>query len=90
MLKTEIVGMGYSEIITFGLTQIAEQTTWLKRGDKELAVVSNPKSIDCQCARTSLIPGLLKTFHSNKGEQLPVDLFELGDIVLIEKGIAVN
>ena len=31
MLKTEIVGMGYMEIITFGLTKIAEQTIYLKR-----------------------------------------------------------
>eukprot|EP00341_Mesodinium_pulex_P004513 CAMPEP_0116961774 /NCGR_PEP_ID=MMETSP0467-20121206/46795_1 /TAXON_ID=283647 /ORGANISM="Mesodinium pulex, Strain SPMC105" /LENGTH=93 /DNA_ID=CAMNT_0004649835 /DNA_START=1167 /DNA_END=1448 /DNA_ORIENTATION=+ len=84
MIKNEVVGLGFTEIITFGLTQIDEQTTFLKRTEDKLCLVNNAKSIDCQCPRKSLIPGILKTLKSNKGEQLPINVFELGDIVWLE------
>lgn len=81
-MKTELVGLGYVEMITFGLTQIDEQSKYMRRSDDDLALVSNPKSIDTQCCRKSLIPGLLKTLHSNKSESLPINIFEVGDVVI--------
>lgn len=90
MLKQEVLGLGFTEIITFGLTQIDEQSKNLGRSGEKLAIVSNPKSIDCECARKSLIPGVLKTLHSNKGAHLPINIFEMGDIVLLEDGVARN
>ena len=44
--------------------------------------VSNPKTQDFQVARTSLLPGLLKTVYSNKKMALPLKLFEISDVVL--------
>lgn len=34
--------------------------------------------------RTSLLPGALKTLAANRGEALPLKLFELGDVVLLD------
>lgn len=44
--------------------------------------IANPKTLDFQVARTSLIPGILKTIASNKKMPLPLKLFEISDIVL--------
>ena len=37
-----------------------------------------------QVARTSLLPGLLKTLAANKKMPLPLKLFEVSDVVLLD------
>lgn len=44
--------------------------------------ISNPKTLDFQVARTSLLPGILKTIASNKNMPLPLKLFEISDVVV--------
>ncbi|CAG2164938.1 unnamed protein product [Oppiella nova] len=44
--------------------------------------VANPKTLDFQVGRTSLLPGLLKTIYSNKQIPLPLKLFEISDVIL--------
>ncbi|XP_076174301.1 phenylalanine--tRNA ligase beta subunit isoform X2 [Ptiloglossa arizonensis] len=44
--------------------------------------ISNPKTLEFQVARTTLLPGLLKTLAANKKMPLPQKLFEISDIVL--------
>lgn len=47
--------------------------------------IANPKTLDFQVARTSLLPGLLKTLASNKKMALPLKLFEVADVVVQDK-----
>jgi phenylalanyl-tRNA synthetase beta subunit len=43
--------------------------------------LSNPKSLDFQLVRTTLLPGLLKALANNQGQvELPIRLFECGDV----------
>ena len=43
--------------------------------------LANPKSLDFQLVRTTLLPGLLKALANNQGQvNLPIRLFECGDI----------
>jgi len=49
---------------------------------KDAVKISNPKTMEFQVARTSLLPGLLKTINSNKKMPLPLKLFEVSDIVV--------
>ena len=43
--------------------------------------LANPKSLDFQLVRTTLLPGLLKALSNNQGQvTLPLKLFEVGDI----------
>lgn len=44
--------------------------------------ISNPKTLEFQVARTTLLPGLLKTLAANKNMPLPLQLFEISDVVL--------
>jgi phenylalanyl-tRNA synthetase beta chain len=48
----------------------------------EAVTLANPKTIEYQVVRTSLLPGILKTISSNKHLPLPLKVFEVSDIVL--------
>uniref|UniRef100_A0AAQ4QNZ5 Phenylalanine--tRNA ligase beta subunit n=1 Tax=Gasterosteus aculeatus aculeatus TaxID=481459 RepID=A0AAQ4QNZ5_GASAC len=44
--------------------------------------IANPKTAEFQVARTTLLPGLLKTVAANRKMPLPLKLFEISDVVL--------
>jgi phenylalanyl-tRNA synthetase beta chain len=44
--------------------------------------IANPKTLEFQVVRTSLIPGLLKTVRENRSHPLPIRVFETSDVVL--------
>ncbi|KPM07210.1 phenylalanine-tRNA ligase beta subunit-like protein [Sarcoptes scabiei] len=83
-LRDEIARCGFTEIFTFSLC--ARDDIGEKMRNKEslerAVKIANPKTLDFQVARTSLIPGILKTIASNKKMPLPLKLFEISDIVL--------
>lgn len=47
--------------------------------------IANPKTLEFQIIRTTLIPGLLKTIRENRSHALPLHIFETGDIVVKDK-----
>jgi phenylalanyl-tRNA synthetase beta chain len=49
-----------------------------------LARIQNPKSSDFQVVRASLLPGLLKTVQANMNAALPLKLFEISDVVILD------
>jgi len=60
-----------------------ENYRWLRRKDDGLAVVlENPKSIEYEVVRTTLLPGILKTLRENRAMGLPVGVFEVSDVAL--------
>jgi phenylalanyl-tRNA synthetase beta chain len=61
-----------------------ENFAWLNRKDdgKTAVKLANPKSLEYQVVRTSLLPGLLKTIRENRNVALPVKVFESADIVV--------
>ncbi|KAG7309947.1 hypothetical protein JYU34_004463 [Plutella xylostella] len=75
---------GYTEALTFTLCSREDIGSKLGRDlAAEPAVhVANPKTLEFQVVRTTLLPGLLKTLAANRGLPLPVRLFELSDVVL--------
>ncbi len=49
--------------------------------DNNTAVkIANPKSLEFQVVRTTLIPGLLKTIRENRSHALPIKIFETSDV----------
>jgi len=52
--------------------------------------ISNPKTLEFQVARTSLLPGLMKTVEANRKMPLPLKLFEISDVVLKDAGAEVG
>ncbi|KAI3403996.2 FRS1 [Candida oxycetoniae] len=75
---------GYSEVMPLTLCSHDENFGWLRvKDDGSKAVkLENPKTIEYQVVRTTLLPGLLKTVKENRKHSLPIRVFECGDIVL--------
>ena len=44
--------------------------------------IANPKTLEFQVVRTSLLQGLLKTIRENRSHALPLRIFETSDVVL--------
>ena len=60
-----------------------ENYGWLRRkDDKKAVVLANPKTIEYQVVRTTLLPGILKTIRENKAMGLPIGVFEVSDVAL--------
>lgn len=52
--------------------------------ENEAIQISNPKTIEFEVVRTSLIPGLLKVFQSNTNESIPQRIFEVSDVAMLD------
>jgi len=50
----------------------------------ECVAISNPKTLEFQVVRTSLLPGLLKCLQGNKKEPIPQFIFELSDCAVLD------
>lgn len=56
------------------------------KDDNETAVkIGNPKTLEFQVVRTSLLPGLLKTIRENRSHALPMKIFEASDVVFKDR-----
>lgn len=75
---------GYTEVLTWVTVSNAENFSLLRRKDDGSTAVKigNPKTLEFEECRTSLIPGLLKTLRENRKSKVPIKLFEVGDVVL--------
>ncbi|KAI8909216.1 hypothetical protein EDD86DRAFT_270446 [Gorgonomyces haynaldii] len=87
-MRKEIALAGYTEVLAFTLCSKDENFAFLnKKDNKEAVVLANPKTIEYQVVRTSLMPGILKTVSSNKAMPLPLKVFEVSDIVLRDESL---
>lgn len=48
--------------------------------------IGNPATAECEVARTNLLASALKTLGANKDEALPLKLFEISDVILLDEG----
>ncbi|XP_076174302.1 phenylalanine--tRNA ligase beta subunit isoform X3 [Ptiloglossa arizonensis] len=83
-LRMELAYAGFTEALTFSLCSREDIADKLGHKLENIPAVhiSNPKTLEFQVARTTLLPGLLKTLAANKKMPLPQKLFEISDIVL--------
>ena len=72
MIRTELAAAGYIEALTFGLISIKESYDFLRKkfDETEAVTLANPKTIEFEIVRTTLIPGLLKVLQSNSNESV--------------------
>jgi phenylalanyl-tRNA synthetase beta chain len=85
LIRNEMAQAGYSEILTFGLCSHDEQYEYMGiEDDGQGVIVGNPKGVDFEMVRVSLIPGLLKTLKSSSALPPPFQLFEASDVCLLD------
>ncbi|KAF5300065.1 hypothetical protein FQA39_LY11257 [Lamprigera yunnana] len=84
LLRIPISQAGFTEVLTFSLCSRDDVSTKLEAHIESIPAVhvSNPKTLEFQVCRTSLLPGLLKTLAANKKMPLPIKIFEISDVVL--------
>lgn len=82
IVRLETAMAGWSEVMPLILCSHDENFAWLnKKDDGKTAVkLANPKTLEYQVVRTTLIPGLLKTIRENKHHSVPMKIFEVSDV----------
>lgn len=83
-LRHELAQAGLTEALTFTLCSRDDVGAKMNKNIDEIPAVhiGNPKTAEFQIARTTLLPGLLKTLAANKKMPLPLKLFEISDVVV--------
>ncbi|NWR87610.1 SYFB ligase, partial [Furnarius figulus] len=85
LLRLDLAAAGFTEALTFALVYYIDFIFFLVACWNSSAVKT---AEDCatvfvlQVARTTLLPGLLKTIAANRKMPLPLKLFEISDIVV--------
>jgi phenylalanyl-tRNA synthetase beta chain len=51
---------------------------------EECVQIANPKTLEFQIVRTSLLPGLLMSLKENKNEPIPQKVFEISDCAILD------
>ncbi|KAK0061476.1 phenylalanine--tRNA ligase beta subunit [Biomphalaria pfeifferi] len=83
LLRRDVAACGFTEVLTFALCSKSDIADKLgkKIEDTKAVHIANPKTAEFQVARTTLLPGILKTIFHNKGMSLPLRLFEISDVI---------
>ncbi|XP_059621047.1 phenylalanine--tRNA ligase beta subunit [Phlebotomus argentipes] len=91
-LREQVAQAGFTEALTFALCSRDDISAKLGRKIELVPAVhiSNPKTLEFQVGRTTLISGLLKTLAANKKMPLPLKLFEISDVILSDEEAEVN
>lgn len=96
-MRREFAQQGYVEVLNWVTVSHAENFDMLQRvhgerqrergayGAHRAVCIGNPKTLEFQECRTSLLSGLLKTLRENRMQPLPLRLFEVGDVVLLHE-----
>jgi phenylalanyl-tRNA synthetase beta chain len=89
IVRQECAMAGWLEVMPLILCSHDENFGWLNRQDDGTTAVklANPKTVEYQVVRTTLLPGLLKTIRDNKSVRLPLKIFEASDIVLKDSSL---
>ncbi|XP_013910581.1 PREDICTED: phenylalanine--tRNA ligase beta subunit [Thamnophis sirtalis] len=84
LLRQDLAAAGFTEALTFALCSQEDIASKLgiDISATKAAHIANPKTAEFQVARTTLLPGLLKTIAANKKMPLPLKLFEISDIIV--------
>ena len=71
-LRREMGFMGFTEAVPFVLCSKEDVSVKIRKPLTTAVQISNPKALEFQVARTTLLPGLLKTIVANKHYPLPI------------------
>ncbi len=74
-----IIGMGYQEVLTYVMSSPELLNDKMLR-DQPVITTGNPKSRDFSVLRNAILPVLLDFLTRNQHADLPIKIFEVGDI----------
>lgn len=89
IVRLESAMAGWSEVLPLILCSHDENFAWLNQKDdgKTAVRLQNPKTLEYQIVRTSLVPGLLKCVRENKHHSVPIKVFEVSDVAFKDENL---
>jgi phenylalanyl-tRNA synthetase beta chain len=84
-MRELLIGFGLQETMNFMLTNEERHYRKLSLKEEKRVEVANPKTKETTMIRTSLLPGLLEVFAGNKHEKYPQNIFEIGDVLIVDE-----
>ena len=79
-VRSTMIGLGYSEVMNFGLVGKQTQYDMVKRNSSNMISVSDSKSQEHQILRDALLPSLIGVLSKNIHESYPQRIFEVGTV----------
>lgn len=81
-LHQTMIGLGFNEVITLSLSSIEKEfeKMEIEKGN-EIVELENPITKEHSILRTSLIPSLMEILSKNRHNDLPQQIYEIGDVV---------
>ncbi len=83
--RRALIGLGFMEVMTYTLTN-QRVSSELVRTKDEAVEIANPVSEDYTIVRNSLLPSLLSALRDNRRNPLPQQIFEVGDVTVLDEG----
>lgn len=86
-LREQIAQAGFTEALTFTLCSRDDISAKLNKRIEDIPAVqiANPKTLEFQVGRTTLLSGLLKTLAANRKMPIPLKVFEVSDVLVLDK-----
>ena len=85
VVRQIMIGLSFTEVMNFILTNEDIQFRRMRRKPEETVKIANPASSEYNIARKSLLPSLMKNLMDNKHESFPQRVFEVSDIIRVDK-----
>lgn len=79
-VRDTMIGLGYLEVMNFGLVGKQTQYDMTKRDSSGIISVADSKSQEHQILRDMILPGLIDTLSRNIHEPYPQKIFETGTV----------
>lgn len=83
-VRRALTGLSFTEVMTYTLTNPLTNFK-LMETKGEAAEIANPVSEEYTIVRDSLLPSLLSVLRENRRHHLPHKIFEVGDVVILDK-----
>lgn len=84
-VREAAVKLGLQEVLTSIITNEKDQFDKMSLERTEVTEIENPVSLESTIMRKSILPNLLKILSVNQHVSYPQKIFEVGDVILIDK-----
>ncbi|RLF30201.1 MAG: phenylalanine--tRNA ligase subunit beta [Thermoplasmata archaeon] len=78
-IRISMIGMGFLEVTTLTLTSPRREFDLMLEPRGDAVVLENPITEEHTILRTGLLPSILAVLSSNRGREMPIRVFEVGD-----------
>ncbi len=82
-----MIGLGFNDIVTLSISGPEKEFSKMERKG-EVVEIANPISAEHSIVRSSLIPSLMEILSKNRHNDLPQQIYEVGDVIYMDGDVA--